>query len=73
MPGHRAAHLAADEVAVGDGARGQLGPEEQPAAAPLVLAPGPYADGVSPFWIWMQVLIVIFVLAGIIIGTVKLL
>jgi len=28
---------------------------------------------VSPFWLWMQVLIVIFVIAGIIIGAVKLL
>jgi hypothetical protein len=28
---------------------------------------------VSPFWVWMQVLIVIFVIAGIIIGAVKLL
>jgi hypothetical protein len=28
--------------------------------------------GVSPFWIWMQALIVVFVLAGIVIATVKL-
>jgi len=27
---------------------------------------------VNPFWIWVQVLIVIFVLAGIVIGVVKL-
>lgn len=28
---------------------------------------------VSPFWIWMQVLIVVFVLAGIVIAAVNLL
>jgi len=27
---------------------------------------------VSPFWVWMQVLIVIFVLAGMVIAVVKL-
>jgi hypothetical protein len=66
-------HLAAHEVAVGDGAARQIGREEQPAATALVLAPPLYADGVSPFWIWTQALIVIFVLAGIVIGTIKLL
>jgi hypothetical protein len=28
---------------------------------------------VSPFWLWMQVLIVIFVVAGMVIGAVQLL
>jgi hypothetical protein len=28
--------------------------------------------GVSPFWIWTQAFIVLFVLAGIVIGIVKL-
>jgi hypothetical protein len=28
---------------------------------------------VSPFWIWTQVAIVVFVLAGIVIGAIKLL
>ena len=29
-------------------------------------------EGVSPFWIWTQALIVVFVLASVIIATIKL-
>jgi hypothetical protein len=32
----------------------------------------PYDAGVSPFWIWMQALIVLCVIASIVIATVKL-
>jgi hypothetical protein len=31
-----------------------------------------YSRGVRPFWLWTQILIVVFVLAGIIIAAVKL-
>jgi hypothetical protein len=31
-----------------------------------------YAGGVSPFWIWMQVLIVVVVVAGMVIATIRL-
>jgi hypothetical protein len=30
-------------------------------------------DPVSPFWLWMQVVIVVFVLAGMVIAAVRLL
>ncbi len=39
------------------------------AGAPVGLA----SRAMSPFWLWMQVLIVVCVLAGIVIGAVKLL
>jgi hypothetical protein len=32
-----------------------------------------YARAVSPFWLWVQALIVVFVLAGMVIGAVRLL
>jgi hypothetical protein len=35
-------------------------------------APPYYDQAVSPFWFWMQALIVVFVLAGIVIATINL-
>jgi hypothetical protein len=38
-----------------------------------VRPPGPYPLGrVSPFWLWMQVLIVVFTVAGMVIAITKL-
>jgi hypothetical protein len=33
---------------------------------------GPTLDGMSPFWVWVQILIVVFVVAGMVIAVTKL-
>ncbi len=74
----RLAHRRARQLRGPHGAVGQLGGEQQAAVAFAVALrafarPQAYCGGlVSPFWIWTQVAIVIFVLAGIVIGIVKL-